>query len=55
MALPPYGADEGIAAMVAYLAGPEAGYVTGASLRSMVVLWPEHQRQKSDFWQQVLI
>jgi len=32
MALPRYGAAEEIAAMVAYLAGPEAGYVTGASL-----------------------
>lgn len=32
MALPRYaGADE-IAVMVAYLAGPEAGFVTGASL-----------------------
>jgi 3-oxoacyl-[acyl-carrier protein] reductase len=32
MALPRYGTVEEIAAMVAYLAGPEAGYVTGASL-----------------------
>ena len=32
MALPRYGAAEEIAAMVAYLAGPEAGFVTGASL-----------------------
>lgn len=32
MALPRYGAAEEVAAMVAYLAGPEAGYVTGASL-----------------------
>lgn len=32
MALPRYGTTEEIAAMVAYLAGPEAGYVTGASL-----------------------
>src|SRR5262249_33937645 len=32
MALPRYGAPDEIAAMVAYLAGPEAGYVTGASL-----------------------
>jgi 3-oxoacyl-[acyl-carrier protein] reductase len=32
MALPRYGTAEEIAAMVAYLAGPEAGYVTGASL-----------------------
>jgi 3-oxoacyl-[acyl-carrier protein] reductase len=32
MALPHYGAAEEIAAMVAYLAGPEAGFVTGASL-----------------------
>ncbi|HEX7653920.1 MAG TPA: 3-oxoacyl-ACP reductase family protein [Verrucomicrobiae bacterium] len=31
-ALPRYGTAEEIAAMVAYLAGPEAGYVTGASL-----------------------
>ncbi len=31
-ALPRYGNVEEIAAMVAYLAGPEAGYVTGASL-----------------------
>jgi 3-oxoacyl-[acyl-carrier protein] reductase len=32
MALPRYGTPDEIAAMVAYLAGPEAGYVTGASL-----------------------
>jgi 3-oxoacyl-[acyl-carrier protein] reductase len=32
MALPRYGTAEEVAAMVAYLAGPEAGYVTGASL-----------------------
>jgi 3-oxoacyl-[acyl-carrier protein] reductase len=32
MALPRYGTVEEIAAMVAYLASPEAGYVTGASL-----------------------
>jgi 3-oxoacyl-[acyl-carrier protein] reductase len=32
MAVPRYGTAEKIAAMVAYLAGPEAGYVTGASL-----------------------
>lgn len=32
MALPRYGTTEEIAAMVAYLAGPESGYVTGASL-----------------------
>jgi 3-oxoacyl-[acyl-carrier protein] reductase len=32
MAVPRYGKAEEIAAMVAYLAGPEAGYVTGASL-----------------------
>ena len=32
MAIPRYGRVEEIAAMVAYLAGPEAGYVTGASL-----------------------
>jgi 3-oxoacyl-[acyl-carrier protein] reductase len=32
MALPRYGTTEEVAAMVAYLAGPEAGYVTGASL-----------------------
>jgi 3-oxoacyl-[acyl-carrier protein] reductase len=32
MAVPRYGTAEEIAAMVAYLAGPEAGYVTGASL-----------------------
>lgn len=32
MALPRYGAGEEVAAMVAYLAGPEAGFVTGASL-----------------------
>ncbi|HVE15476.1 MAG TPA: 3-oxoacyl-ACP reductase family protein [Chthoniobacterales bacterium] len=31
-ALPRYGTAEEIAGMVAYLAGPEAGYVTGASL-----------------------
>lgn len=32
MAVPRYGKATEIAAMVAYLAGPEAGYVTGASL-----------------------
>jgi 3-oxoacyl-[acyl-carrier protein] reductase len=32
MALPRCGHVEEIAAMVAYLAGPEAGFVTGASL-----------------------
>jgi len=32
MAIPRYGKSEEVAAMVAYLAGPEAGYVTGASL-----------------------
>jgi len=32
MAVPRSGKSEEIAAMVAYLAGPEAGYVTGASL-----------------------
>ncbi len=32
MALPRYGAAEEIAALVAYLAGPDAGFVTGASL-----------------------
>jgi 3-oxoacyl-[acyl-carrier protein] reductase len=32
MAIPRYGKSEEIAAFVAYLAGPEAGYVTGASL-----------------------
>ncbi|HEX2525479.1 MAG TPA: SDR family oxidoreductase [Geminicoccus sp.] len=32
MALPRHGQPSEIAAMVAYLAGPEAGYVTGASL-----------------------
>jgi len=32
MAINRYGTSEEIAAMVAYLAGPEAGYVTGASL-----------------------
>lgn len=32
MALPRYGIVDEIAAMVAYLAGPEAGFVTGASL-----------------------
>lgn len=31
-ALPRYGTVEEIAGMVAYLAGPEAGYITGASL-----------------------
>jgi 3-oxoacyl-[acyl-carrier protein] reductase len=33
MALPRYGTADEIAAMVAFLAGPEAGFVTGASLR----------------------
>ncbi len=32
MALPRYGTTDEIAGMVAYLAGPEAGYITGASL-----------------------
>jgi 3-oxoacyl-[acyl-carrier protein] reductase len=32
LALPRYGHADEIAAMVAYLAGPEAGFVTGASL-----------------------
>jgi 3-oxoacyl-[acyl-carrier protein] reductase len=32
MALPHYGTVDDVAAMVAYLAGPEAGFVTGASL-----------------------
>jgi 3-oxoacyl-[acyl-carrier protein] reductase len=32
MALPRYGSADEIAAMVACLAGPEAGFVTGASL-----------------------
>jgi 3-oxoacyl-[acyl-carrier protein] reductase len=32
MALPRFGTVEEIAGMVAYLASPEAGYVTGASL-----------------------
>jgi 3-oxoacyl-[acyl-carrier protein] reductase len=32
MALPRYGTAEEVAAMVAYLAGAEAGFVTGASL-----------------------
>ena len=32
MALPRYGTADEIAAMVAYLAGPEAAFVTGASL-----------------------
>ncbi|MBX3303343.1 MAG: SDR family oxidoreductase [Nitrospira sp.] len=32
LALPRYGTADEVAAMVAYLAGPEAGYVTGASL-----------------------
>ena len=32
MALPRYGTPDEIAAMVAYLAGPEAGFITGASL-----------------------
>jgi 3-oxoacyl-[acyl-carrier protein] reductase len=32
MALPRYGTSDEVAAMVAYLAGPEAGFVTGASL-----------------------
>jgi 3-oxoacyl-[acyl-carrier protein] reductase len=31
-ALPCYGTAEEIAGMVAYLAGPEAAYITGASL-----------------------
>lgn len=32
MALPRYGTVEEIASMVSYLAGPDAGYITGASL-----------------------
>ena len=32
LALPRYGTADEIAAMVAYLSGPEAGYITGASL-----------------------
>ena len=33
MAISRYGKDEEIASFVAYLAGPEAGYITGASPR----------------------
>ena len=32
MAVPRYGTDDEIEAMVAYIAGPEAGFMTGASL-----------------------
>ena len=32
MALPRYGSADEVAAMVAYLVGPEAGFITGASL-----------------------
>ena len=32
LALPRYGEASEIAAFVAYLAGPEAGFITGASL-----------------------
>jgi 3-oxoacyl-[acyl-carrier protein] reductase len=32
MAVPHYGSTDDIAAMVAYLVGPETGFVTGASL-----------------------
>jgi 3-oxoacyl-[acyl-carrier protein] reductase len=32
MALPHYGKGEDVAGMVAYLASPEAGFVTGACL-----------------------
>jgi len=32
MALPHYGNVADVAAMVSYLAGPEAGFITGASL-----------------------
>jgi 3-oxoacyl-[acyl-carrier protein] reductase len=32
MALPRYGTGDEIASLVAYLAGPEAGFVTGANL-----------------------
>ena len=32
MALPRYGKAEEIASFVAYLAGPESGYITGANL-----------------------
>ncbi len=32
IAMPRYGTVEEIAGMVAYLASPEAGYITGASL-----------------------
>ncbi len=32
MAIGRYGKDEEIASFVAYLAGPQAGYITGASL-----------------------
>ncbi|MGA3683898.1 SDR family oxidoreductase, partial [Pseudomonas graminis] len=32
IAVPRYGKSAELAALVAYLAGPEAGYVTGASL-----------------------
>jgi 3-oxoacyl-[acyl-carrier protein] reductase len=32
LAVPPYGTADEIAALVAYLAGPEPAFVTGASL-----------------------
>jgi 3-oxoacyl-[acyl-carrier protein] reductase len=32
LALPRYGSADEVAGMVAYLAGPDAAYVTGASL-----------------------
>ena len=39
MALPRYGRGDEVAAMVSYLAGPESGFITGASSRRKPPYW----------------